>query len=473
MTVTLRASKQGLAIVDQARKEKGWTATAQIWCDTAQTSVGTLKRFRMRKAILEDAFKSICDAVGQNWEEIADRRPVETVELEIDFFSYDEGWIGRDDAVALLKNKIEESCRVLILVGITGIGKTALAERVAVELQETWLQGNWGNFHQENFDDEANSHDFGSVAARWLEKWGEVITSDDRKDTQRLMYRLLRHLKENRRLVLMDSLEKILQGNEEEGWSDFKDEWWVKFFKNLFSSDACLSRMILTSQDLPRQVEDAGTRYRNFWHVEPLMGLDEKERLSLFEKTGLELEEGSENRNYLERIGKAYEGHPLALRTIAGEIGSRPFYGNVAAYWGKFGMEIEEVEKAILEAEEKGITKGAGDRWQLDRYTRPLRRNVRSRLETTFDRLKDDVKSAYLLLCEGSVYRCAVPDRWWLFHLEDWDYEEDDRIKALETLRDRFLVEEVIKDNECQLRQHNLIRSVALERLKRLDDEDE
>ena len=45
---------------------------------------------------------------------------------------------------------------------------------------------------------------------------------------------------------------------------------------------------------------------------------------------------------------------------------------------------------------------------------------------------------------------------------------------ALQNLCDRFLVEDVGVDEggEFLLRQHNLIRSVSLEHLKKLDEED-
>ena len=481
MAATLKASQSGLESVDRARRQKGWTATSVTWCSAAQTSVATLKRFRQGKAIQQGAFMGICQAVGiENWQDLIDDSPSPppaTPKQEIDFFAYDDVWVGREPLIADLKQKIQDTHRLLILVGITGIGKTALAERLAVELED-WLQGDWDNFLEENFDDENQSPDFASVAARWLEKWGEPITPDDRKDTQRLLYRLTRHLKENQRLVIMDSLEKVLQGNVQEGWSDFKDDWWVQFFQNILKADSCPSRIVLTSQDLPRQLEEESSRYPNFWYCQPLSGLDGAEQLDLFAKTGLEVEPETDDINlepdgkaYLERIGTAYEGHPLALRTIAGEIGSAPFYGNTVAYWNRYGNEIEAVEKAIEEAKTKGITASADDRFNLHRYTRTLRRHVRVRLERSFDRARQDVYYAYILLCEGSVYRCPVPEEFWLSHLEDWDCDEMVQAVALDTLRDRYLVEEVVENDQCMLRQHNLIRSLSLEHLKTLDDE--
>ncbi|WP_293127027.1 SEFIR domain-containing protein [Microcoleus sp. bin38.metabat.b11b12b14.051] len=396
----------------------------------------------------------------------------ETQVRPLNFFALDDRWVGRDNLIRDLSDRIRSNCRLLMLVGITGIGKTALGERLAVEVAD-WFENDWSHYHQENFDDEQQTSDFASVAARWLEKWGELITPEDRKDTQRLLYRLVRHLTENRYLVQIDSLENILQGNEEEGWSDFKDEWWVRFFESLLAADSCESCIILTSQDLPAEIPTIGTRYQNFWYCQPLSGLEEIERLALFEKTGLDIDIDSAGKPYLERIGSAYEGHPLALRVIAGEIRNQPFAGNVLAYWNQYGKEVEEVEKAIEEAKTKGITASADDKFSLHRYTRSLRRNVRVRLEKTFNRLEKDVRYAYILLCEASVYRCPVPEDFWLSHLEDWDRDEEEQQVALDALRDRYLVEEFVESDRYLLRQHNLIRGVSLEHLKQLGEDDE
>ena len=383
------------------------------------------------------------------------------------FFAYDDAWVGRDSLIRDLSNRIRSNCRLLILVGITGIGKTALGERLAVEVAD-WFKNDWSNYHQENFDDAQQTSDFASVAARWLEKWGELITLDDRKDPQQLLDRLIQHLRGNRYLIQIDSLQNILQGNEEDGWNDFKDEWWLKFFDDYLGSESCESCFILTSQDLPGQIDEMGMRSQKFWHCHTLSGLEKTEQLALFEKVALDISPDSESRLYLERISNAYEGHPLALRVIAGEIKNKPFEGNVVAYWNRYRSEVEEVETAIAEAQE-GRAAGTDDHWHLDRFTRRLRSHVRPRLNNTFTRLKEDAKWAYVLLCETSVYRCPVPGDFWLSHLEDWDLKAEEQMAALDTLRERYLVEELVEADQYLLRQHNLIRSISLEHLKNLD----
>lgn len=99
---------------------------------------------------------------------------------------------------------------------------------------------------------------------------------------------------------------------------------------------------------------------------------------------------------------------------------------------------------------------------------------MQQRLEHTFERLKQDTRYAYILLCETAVYRCPVPEDWWLSHLEDWastplsPQDEAEMAMALEVLRDRYLVEESTQDDELLLKQHNLIRSLSLAHLKQL-----
>ena len=477
---TIKASREGLIKIQEAREKSGLTVDSDRWLEQASKvlnphwkkelyyapniSEGTWRRFLYGTArINAEAFKAYCQVLSLDWQQLCEQRANPENELSISFYAYDNGWVGREKLIVNLKSSLQSSCRILVITGITGIGKTALAERLAIELQSDWLLDSSNNFVQENFDVGERS-DFASVAMDWLQTWGQTVTSEERKDTQHLLNRVVKRLQEHQYLVLLDSLELILKGNEDEGWSGFQDEWWAKFLASLLAAGALKSRVIITSQELPEQIP----RYHNFWHCQFLSGLTELERLLLFEKTGIDVNVETPHRNYLERIGTVYEGHPLALRVIAGELVNQPFYGNVVAYWKKYGKEIEEVEKAIEEARIQGITQFADDDWRLAQYSRNLRKYVRSRLQKTFERLEKDVYYAYLLLCSASVYRCPVPEDYWLNLLQQ-DCDDKQRQIALDALHERYLVEEVVEKSQYFLRQHNLVRSVALEHLKQMD----
>jgi Domain of unknown function (DUF4062) len=403
--------------------------------------------------------------------------------IKPNFFSYNETWVGRENLIEKLSDLMKGSCRLMVIVGITGIGKTALGERLAIVMKD-WLSNDWSQFYQENFES-SNPTDFTSVATRCLEKWGLLVEPDlydkEKKEflidnrfsiEKYLMYHLIRNLRNNRYFIQIDSLEIILQNNEDNGWDEFKDHWWIEFFTSyLGGGDSCQSCIILTSQSLPGELQQNATHFQNFWHHEILDGLKNPERLDLFKKNGLDIS-GSNEKKYLERIGNAYEGHPLALRIVAGEIMSRPFCGNILAYWNKYGSEVEEIERAAMEAQ-KGESVGEDDNWQIHRFTTVLQRSVQSRLEKTFKRLEKDAYYSYIMLCEASIYRSPVPEDFWLSHLKDWDRNKDEQKVALQILRERYLLEEVVveKNNLCLLRQHNLIRALSLSHRQKLDVE--
>ncbi|NMF84173.1 AAA family ATPase [Nodosilinea sp. P-1105] len=441
-----------------------------------EIALSTVSNFCRGVKVSIAKFEEIAEALGLEPRELILAREEASSAPEGDaspmtFYAYDEGWVGREALVSELAAQVQGSCRLLVITGIAGVGKTALAERLSLEL------AGFGVPLRETVEAQEQGADFGSFAARMLERLGEAVTPSERADRSQLLARLVRALQSRRQLLLIDSLEEWLQGNEQEGWSEFKDEGFLQFFQQVLAADNFQSRIILTSQELPSQLLAVGTRYRNHWATQLLTGLSASEQLALFDKTGLSLSPDADGYTYLVRTGQAYEGHPLALRVIAGEIGSRPYFGNVVAYWQRYRQEIEAVENAIAAAA-AGQAIGADDRWQLDRFTRTLRRNVRQRLEHTFQRLRQEAKFAYILLCEAAVYRCAVPEDWWLSHLDYWDCTPEKGHLALDALRDRFLVEEAIcpgqgfanKSNGYTLRQHSLIRSVALEHFQHLDE---
>lgn len=365
-----------------------------------------------------------------------------------------EEWVGREEETDSLLKAIKGSCRITVILGITGIGKTALAERIIDGLRK-----NQGNFLRHNFEHDSISSNksFIEVTKGWLRKLEENIPVQE-YDLGNILSLLANKLCHSPYVILIDSLEYILTGNEDMGWGDFLDEGWNKFFLNILSADSCQSRFILTSQDLPLQLRQVGSHYPNFFSYQTLKGLEKSKQIELFQKQGLDC--GEEEQSLLSRIGKAYMGHPLALQVIAREI-KIDFHASVAGYWERFGFEIEEVEKSLEEAT-KGNTVGQDD-WKLDSYSRELRIMVKKRLEITFERLKKNAYVAFELICKVSVYRRPERETAWLIQLQG-DYDREEIRRALDILKDRALVEITYDPNRRThlLGLHNLIRSQAL-----------
>jgi hypothetical protein len=453
-----RASIKGLEIVDVARKRLRWNKHDFRWYGEAHVSLPTLRRFWQRCNLASDSFTSICQAVGlephEIWEQSSDTLLTRDMEIAV----LDESCVGRADLISDLFAKLQNSHRFLLLLGMTGIGKTTLAESLVIKLRGNWLE------LRENYEDTNRPKDFVTVVSNWLISWGENI-DNIRYSPEQLLNQVISRLSNHKHLLLLDSLEYLLMGSEENGWGDFVDPWWGEFWRNLLSAPSCQSRIIITSQDFPVQLAQDCDRYPNLWHQEIITGLTTAEQQELFIKLGLaNNSEPPDSRLML--IGEIYAGHPLALRVIAGEI-KQSNHNNFSAYWQENGHYIKQVEADLRAAQEN--IQGQDDRWKLDSYTRQLRLRVRDRITMTFQRLKLQMPIAHQLICVASIYRCAVPDNFWKEQLEMEGYNQEEQSSAMIALQDRFLVEDGGFDaaNVHLISQHNLIRSVAItQRLK-------
>ncbi|MEM1368224.1 MAG: TIR domain-containing protein, partial [Cyanobacteria bacterium P01_H01_bin.15] len=244
-------------------------------------------------------------------------------------------WVERVKVTERLRGVIQSDCRVLALVGITGIGKTALIERIVAELDDG------KTYRRLNLDTSEYSADFASGGAALLRELGEELTVEDQKDPGNLLDHLLERLRTQAFRVQIDSLEKVLQGNEEQCWTEFGDELWLAFFERLLTGGDCASQVIVTSQDLPGELRTVGSKVPGLWAQEDLLGLSDDEQLALFAKQGLSVETTA--KHYLQRLGRMFEGHPLVLAVMAADMVATG--GNVKKYWRQCGFDELEREK--------------------------------------------------------------------------------------------------------------------------------
>ena len=154
----LRASKEGLKIIEKARNDKGWTVKSSLWCSEATkiagiyVSEGTLIRFRQGKNIQREAFIGICQAVGENWEDIVDNSPLEIEDEELDLSTWQlekkyQQFIGRNDDLQEILEALESlkaleskyKSRVFSITGIGGLGKTAFCHQLVSQAYQANL----------------------------------------------------------------------------------------------------------------------------------------------------------------------------------------------------------------------------------------------------------------------------------------------------------------------------------------------
>ena len=289
---------------------------------------------------------------------------------------------------------------------------------------------------------EGQSPDFASVTADLLAKLGDrELDPQERNNPKQVAKRLLQKLQSRFYWIQLDSLERLLNPEQP---TEFVDPYWATFLQCCLTESNVVSRLVLTAQAFPTALVEFSDRYSNTWAERRLGGLLQVEQqLEFFAKRGVVVE--PPNREILSRIAEIYEGHPLILKVIAEDI-LKEFAGDVSRYWQVYQPEFEQVARELQDT-----------RLDETEYNEALDRKVRERIKRSLEQLPRD---ALDLLCRSAVFRRPVPKKFWLAMIGDRTPQQQKA--AYRVLGDRALIEKEGTD----IRQHNLIRSVAYDLLK-------
>ena len=134
MTNSLRASKQGLKIVDQARAKKRWNKQAAVWHDQAFVSLSTLKRFWERKPILQQSFIDICKSVEVNWQEVVDKEEKQDLQSPSSTLLIPEFYLERPPIESICYKTLWQEGSLLRIKALRQMGKTLLLNKLLVQL---------------------------------------------------------------------------------------------------------------------------------------------------------------------------------------------------------------------------------------------------------------------------------------------------------------------------------------------------
>ncbi|HEY9609605.1 AAA family ATPase [Allocoleopsis sp.] len=331
---TLKASTPGLARIKQARKEKGWSVDNPKWLEEASRvlginwdeagylaegiSEGTWKRFLAgKRPIKAEAFKAYSEVLGLNWKEISDRASVQ------DWGEAPESSVfyGRSEELTTLTQWIiNDRCRLVTLLGMGGIGKTALAVKLAESIQEQFQSVIWRSLRYV-----PPVEDILAELIGFLWEQNPSLAKGRKEEVLSAGFNarlslLIDGLRKYRCLLVLDNFEAVLWDGEShpetlrhrtgsylEGYEGYSE-----FLKRVGESPH-QSAIILISREKPREIAAIEGKSLPIRSLQ-LNGLPEIEAREILKAKGLAGEEEWET------LIKLYRGNPLALNIVSTTI---------------------------------------------------------------------------------------------------------------------------------------------------------
>jgi WD40 repeat protein/DNA-binding CsgD family transcriptional regulator len=234
---------------------------------------------------------------------------------------------GRQNEIDILKSYIQDKhYRLVAILGLGGIGKTALAYKVVQQLQEQFQYVIWRSL--------CNCPPVLDILADLIKSLSNQPTEELPDNLDNRIDRLIKSLQSSRCLLILDNFESVLQSGTIPEQYLRGYQGYGELLKRVGESihQSCL---ILTSREKPKEIASLELS-TNPVYSRTLEGLKRNECKVLFkaifqEKNFSGTEDEWATENEWEKLCKHYAGNPLALKIAAAGIADL-FSGNISEF---------------------------------------------------------------------------------------------------------------------------------------------
>ncbi len=213
---------------------------------------------------------------------------------------------GREVELADLSQWIlQEHCRLIVILGMGGIGKSSLVSLLGKRLASKFDAVLWRSVRDAPSCEE--------LVADWIAFCSDTPPVELPPSLEQRINQLIGRLQEWRCLLVLDNLETLLEGEDPEGNYRVGYQGYGRLIARLGES-AHQSCVVLTSREKPREIEALEGRRAPVRSLR-LLGLSEEAALSLLQDKDLR----GESSAWRELIA-TYAGNPLALKIVGQAI---------------------------------------------------------------------------------------------------------------------------------------------------------
>jgi NB-ARC domain len=272
-------------------------------------------------------FKQICQFLGMDWQEIIE--PYQNVNGS-DFIIADPNFYGRVAELATLKSwAINPNCRLIILYGLDGIGKSSLVAQLIKQVKTSFGRIEWKTF---SYGDSVDSTLVDLL--QQLDSLNHFSGLSFQQLTEKLWWQL-----QQRCLIV---LEQEQDGNTQK-FDDYK-----QLFRKLLqmhgkSHHSCI--LLITSYEKPDDVTAVADRDDAAKSLH-LSGVDVATGLEILKNKELKF---GENPEIAAELVRQFGGYPLALKLVSSHIRDR-YNGDIQQFLNNLYVprSIEDIINQLI-----------------------------------------------------------------------------------------------------------------------------